>query len=588
FLQGYTPAMFQKTCDSIADLKASFKYKVGDVVQVLGYYEKGDGAHHHRKITNNPSKPYLTLSNGLKAELLDKVVRPEWIGTKNIHDVIETHIKPLADNSGYTILLHKGEYTCIGWGFDGARRMNTLKDLSIIGSGKPEISLPNKEKLLGGTIIHGSIANSADGFKIKDFGVDLGAEWVDANNFIGWFGQKGNEGIILNEALDIDNHPKLITGCMAENIIVNMYNNSNPYHAFLNEASTGNYCNNIETHGGLHGFVVKCSDITCNNIKTHGGSANSVIVKTDVRAIRGVRFNNLQVYPYKTKGDSNGINIQPNGIWNMLDVSFNNVFVNECAVGFIGNAHTGVVANLEMNNVVVSDCVHPTDLTVVSAGLTWSINDLRVVNSGSFFLPISGQKIIRDLIFEQYLVSPTLQGNELFRIYENTYLNGFRVSGMEGYRCGGAIVDEAVNFTISSCQANASIDVNNNPFFVNDGSIGIVLNELQCFLVTNDYTTKNGNTYLYQKYNGSKIEISFCLLRDGVAGGNVILYRNPKSKFGLVRDQRFACGRSSNLESIPLVSDMAGNISTERTTIADMDYVYGTLSINANLQPVLP
>ncbi len=49
FLQGYSPAHFQKVENTINDLIASTKYSVGDVVEVLGYYTKGDGAGHQRQ-----------------------------------------------------------------------------------------------------------------------------------------------------------------------------------------------------------------------------------------------------------------------------------------------------------------------------------------------------------------------------------------------------------------------------------------------------------------------------------------------------------------------------------------------------------
>lgn len=556
--------------------------KVGDIVELLGYYTAGDGAGHKRVIVANPSKPNIKLNNGLYAELLEKIVRPEWVGDTNIYNVIEKHIKPLADNSGYTILLNKGEYTCIGYGFNGTRRMNTLKDLSIIGSGMGEISLPNKEKIIGGTIIHGSVANSADGFKIRDLGIDLGSEWVDKVNHVGWIGDKGDEGLILNEALDRGNLPKLITGCKAENIIVNMYDNVGKYHAFLNEASTGNYVNNVETHGGVHGFVVKCSDITCNNIKVYGGSTNAIIVKNDLRTIKDIRFENVQVYPYKTKGDSNGINIQPNGEWNMLDVSFKNVFIHECSQGFLGNKADGIIANISMDNVVISNCVNPTDLSNLNAGLTWYITNVRVVNSGHFYLPKTGTKVVKNLTFEQHNDLETQRGDSFFTIYNRTYIDGLYIDGKIGYNYGAKIDSDAVYFSAKGFGADASLDANFNKYFIeDDDQLYTVENRFHNYLLSPDFTTNNENTYLYQTYGNRVVRLSFCLYRSADTTGSVLFTKNPNSAIGFNHNQRFACGRFSDTMAVPVVAGVDGRIITERIeNIKVGDYIYGQIEIN--------
>lgn len=61
---------------TIEELKSSTRYKVGDIVEVLGYYAKGDGADHKRKIESKidvyPDNYYnLCLSNGLWAKRLN-------------------------------------------------------------------------------------------------------------------------------------------------------------------------------------------------------------------------------------------------------------------------------------------------------------------------------------------------------------------------------------------------------------------------------------------------------------------------------------------------------------------------------------
>lgn len=83
FLQGYSPAHFQKVENTINDLIASTKYSVGDVVEVLGYYEKGDGAHHKRIISATDDGSGVLLANGLYANIIHNgEVNVSWFGAK--------------------------------------------------------------------------------------------------------------------------------------------------------------------------------------------------------------------------------------------------------------------------------------------------------------------------------------------------------------------------------------------------------------------------------------------------------------------------------------------------------------------------
>lgn len=60
-----------RTADTIEDLKR-LNLKVGDVVEVLGYYTKGDGADHKRKIGSSDDGSGIQLANGLWANYIIK------------------------------------------------------------------------------------------------------------------------------------------------------------------------------------------------------------------------------------------------------------------------------------------------------------------------------------------------------------------------------------------------------------------------------------------------------------------------------------------------------------------------------------
>ena len=69
--------------DTIEILKTSTKYKVGDVIQVLGYYTKGDEANHLRIISATDDGSGELLVNGLYANIVHSgEVNVSWFGAK--------------------------------------------------------------------------------------------------------------------------------------------------------------------------------------------------------------------------------------------------------------------------------------------------------------------------------------------------------------------------------------------------------------------------------------------------------------------------------------------------------------------------
>lgn len=84
FLQGYVPFNFSRVENTIAELQASTKYNLGDVVEVLGYYTAGDGANHKRKIADADDGSGVQLANGLWANIVHSgEVNVSWFGAKN-------------------------------------------------------------------------------------------------------------------------------------------------------------------------------------------------------------------------------------------------------------------------------------------------------------------------------------------------------------------------------------------------------------------------------------------------------------------------------------------------------------------------
>lgn len=72
-----------RTADTIEDLKR-LNLKEGDAVEVLGYYTKGDGANHKRKIESSDDGSGILLNNGLYANIVHNgEVNVSWFGAIN-------------------------------------------------------------------------------------------------------------------------------------------------------------------------------------------------------------------------------------------------------------------------------------------------------------------------------------------------------------------------------------------------------------------------------------------------------------------------------------------------------------------------
>ena len=68
---------------TIAELQSRKNLKVGDIVEVLGYYTAGDGAGHKRIITNEDDGSGVQLKNGLWANIIyNDSINIKWLGAK--------------------------------------------------------------------------------------------------------------------------------------------------------------------------------------------------------------------------------------------------------------------------------------------------------------------------------------------------------------------------------------------------------------------------------------------------------------------------------------------------------------------------
>lgn len=84
-VRGYIPSNFTRVESTMNELvnSASSKYKVGDIVDLQGYYVAGDGAHHKRKVESIDDGSGVQLVNGLWANIVHNgEVNVSWFGAK--------------------------------------------------------------------------------------------------------------------------------------------------------------------------------------------------------------------------------------------------------------------------------------------------------------------------------------------------------------------------------------------------------------------------------------------------------------------------------------------------------------------------
>lgn len=108
----YSKAMAEDTIDT---LKNNSKYKIGDIVEVLGYYSKGDGANHKRIIASIDNGSGVPLIGGLFANVVHNgEVDVSWFGAIGDNSTDDTNFIQKAVNFSKNILFGKGIFILKG------------------------------------------------------------------------------------------------------------------------------------------------------------------------------------------------------------------------------------------------------------------------------------------------------------------------------------------------------------------------------------------------------------------------------------------------------------------------------------------
>lgn len=101
------------TYDTMANLVADLTTEDGDIVDLLGFYSKGDGSYHKRKVSSSDDGTGILLDNALYANLaIYNVINVKDLGAKGDNVQDDSPYIQKALNTGGIIFFPSGTYKC--------------------------------------------------------------------------------------------------------------------------------------------------------------------------------------------------------------------------------------------------------------------------------------------------------------------------------------------------------------------------------------------------------------------------------------------------------------------------------------------
>ena len=216
----------------------------------------------------------VTIANGLP-------VRPEWFGSASGN--IDLAIQSLPSTGGIVQLEDK-TYPPQGYvyGFAAAGKCISKANVSIIGRKMPVLAYDCKS-LQGGTIIQGMVLAFANNFEMRDLGVDSG--FTSVNTYLSGVAAAGiAEGLLLsypNDASKAANQQAI--KARLHNVIGLGFSPTSPTHAVIVGEGYSDVTCTGEIIGcyGVHGVVMKCSEVKADQLTAYCNSSEGVVIKSD-------------------------------------------------------------------------------------------------------------------------------------------------------------------------------------------------------------------------------------------------------------------------------------------------------------------
>lgn len=282
----------------------------------------------------------------------------------------------ISASNGYTTFL-LGNRTYVSNLWSGGNR-NTKTGIKLIGSGIPVVDHVNKKLTdYTGTIIRGSIQNSAKAFECYNLGIDLSdytrlthRSGIYEDAFVN-YGFGDNAGIrygnlVILESDVIDGDAQTYT------------------HCHLAEVGSGiTVTGSLEIINGYHGYVVKCQDFDASSrqIAIYGQKGSSHIVKSDVNAkAKNIKMGHIKCGKsgYLTRAgriQAHSLNYTDSVSYDSLTGSDNEGLL------LPANNNTGYITQLRIGYAAnVNSYGENYSITVPANAVDWSIGEHELVN----------------------------------------------------------------------------------------------------------------------------------------------------------------------------------------------------------------
>jgi hypothetical protein len=206
-------------------------------------------------------------------------VRPEWWGSGQNTIRLAVNALPTA---GGVVQLEDKTYLSNGFSYGSGAATGvaiTKSNVTLRGRKKPQLATDCKS-LTGGTIIQGLVLVFADNFEALDLGVDNG---FTVNG--GVSPASSGDGLLLTYPDDTSKAANALRrGAHLHNVIGLCYGPNAPVHGVIvGEGYTDVVCTGeITGVYGLHGVVIKCSQVKAEQLTGYLNGTDGIIIKSDV------------------------------------------------------------------------------------------------------------------------------------------------------------------------------------------------------------------------------------------------------------------------------------------------------------------
>lgn len=409
-LDGYINKKTTQT-STIAELQSRKNLKVGDIVEILGYYTAGDGATHKRKIAREDDGSGVQLANGLWANIIHNgEVNVSWFGITENYNLGLYQKLLLYLKNGMTLNFGAGKTYIIGSG------TNPEYSYSGLDSNNNRVPTGNYEIGIDERIVFNSL---------KNITINLNGAILKSN--------KKNPAIYKNSILYFENceNFKISNGTIIGNI-----DNANTYvdKGLFNKSS------NIR--------INECKNFIFENIH----SSKSVMDGFDLANSENIIMLNCHASYNFRQGISNVSTKRNKVVGGVIEktgaIKFTlPAFGIDCegSTGEEGSSYEGILfrdnlkggINLHMlsNGVTIKNCTFQEELSGVgvSASVTRGDNSGNGYISSNYFYNCSAEIVSGNNIFEKNIIKIdydySLQNNKRLNFYVDYQKETFNFSG---------------------------------------------------------------------------------------------------------------------------------------------------------------